>query len=149
MEELKKYDNITGLEIDDYSIEFYINIDFFGIKQVCLNFDDYDISIESEKIKVLYLIDNILKEIPKLAKNIFKEIKQYSKKQYDKDITEKDFLEGNIEIMVINFSSDWTRDTFCIELNSTFEEEHGIGIVIKDKKIKKIGYADICFDSGL
>jgi len=148
MEELKKY-NITGLEIDDCTIEFYLNINFFGTKKVCLNFENYDILVESEKKEILFSIDYILNEIPELSKNIFHEIKQYVKKKYGKNISERDFIEGNIEIMVISFDSDWEKGTFCMQFYSTFEEEHGIGVVVKDKKIKKLGYSDICFDSSL
>jgi len=149
MEELKKYDNVTGLEIDDCIIEFYLNINFFGTKRVCLNFENYDISIESEKKEILFLTDYVLDEFSELSENIFHEIKQYAKKEYNKNISKRDFIEGDIEIMVISFDSDWTRGVFCIQFHSTFEEEHGIGVVIKDNKIQAIGYADICFQSDL
>lgn len=148
MKELKKY-NVANLEVDDTLVEFYLTIDFFGRKDVCLNFEEYDVSVESERNSVLSLTNYALSEIPKLSETIFNEIQKYAKKEYGKNITQKHFKEGDITVTTIYFFRHWTKGTFCMGLNSFFEEEHAVGIVFHNEEIKKIGYADICFDSSL
>lgn len=147
--ELKKITKISMLEIDENMIEFFINLNFFIENEVCLNFDDYNINRESDKDQILFLSDYIIDEISSLKEKIFNSIVRYAKQEYNKDVSINDFLQSNISITTIMFTPLWKKNTFCIELYSYFEEEHGIGIVIKDGEVKKIGYADICFNSIL
>lgn len=140
---LNKFGEVSDIEIEDDLVEFYLKIDFFVPTYIFFTFEGFEISTQEQQIKTY--IEHCIYNLKTLKNKIVSSISKYAKNKYSIEVSDKDFSNKKIYITSVYFSAENTKDVYCISLNTFFEEEHGMGIILKNENILEIGFSDICF----
>lgn len=143
--ELQEKTQLEKIVIQEFFLSFEMKIPEYSNENVVVVFDDFEVENQRNQQFIMDSVDFIVNNFNLIKNEVFKSIVIYLNERYGVKKTTKLFTDLNVLLTTIEFSPATSFGTFKLYLNTVYEEEHGIGVLLEKLKVVGVGWGDIRF----